>query len=101
MFAHGFRSRLFRDGIPAQRFRRCIDQLIERYPGLFPPEIDGGYWLHDIVRSKKQQLSMRRIKVVATGNVYQVRPDFVTPYMIGKIPRGGEGTVSATVGSSL
>lgn len=67
-----------------QRFRSCIDQLIERYPGLFPSEIDRGYWLHDIVRSKKQQLSMRRIKVVATGEVYQVRPDFVMPYMIGK-----------------
>ena len=67
-----------------QRFRNFIDQLIERYPGLFPPEIDEGYWLHDIVRSKKQQLSMRRIKVVATGKVYQVRRDFVMPYMIGK-----------------
>ena len=33
---------------------------------------------------RKQQLSMRRIKVVATGEVYQVRPDFVMPYMIGK-----------------
>ncbi len=81
-----------------QRFRSFIDQLIERYPALFPSEIDRGYWLHDIVRSKKQQLSMRRIKVVATGDVYQVRPDFVMPYMIGKTDKVEKGLYLAAVG---
>lgn len=34
--------------------------------------------------SKKLNLTIRRIKLVATGAVYQVRPDFALPYMAGK-----------------
>ena len=31
-----------------------------------------------------QQLPMRRIKLKENGAVYQLRPDFLMPYMIGK-----------------
>lgn len=34
--------------------------------------------------TSKQQLPMRRIKFKENGEVYQLRPNFVMPYMIGK-----------------
>lgn len=64
--------------------RTYLDQLIEIYPELFPVDIASGYWLHGVVVSKKLNLTIRRIKLVATGAVYQVRPDFALPYMAGK-----------------
>lgn len=65
-------------------FRTYLDALIEKYPEIFPIAIDAGYWLHGSVRSKKLDLTTRRIKLTATGAVYQVRPDFALPYMAGK-----------------
>ncbi len=43
-----------------------------------------GFSFHDWVVSTKQQLPMRRIKLNQTEAVYQLRPDFVMPYMVGK-----------------
>jgi hypothetical protein len=34
--------------------------------------------------SRKLNLRMRRIELVATGQVYQLRPEFVMPYMVGR-----------------
>lgn len=64
-------------------FRSFLDQCIANHPELFPVEIANGYWLHDTVHSKKLNITTRRIKLVTTQAVYQVRPDFVLPYMIG------------------
>ncbi len=65
----------------AQDYRAYLDQIIARYPELFPPEIKDGYRLHGSVESKRQQIKTRRILLRATRSVYQLRPDFVTPYM--------------------
>ena len=64
-------------------FRSYLDTLIAKHPELFPAGISGGYWLHDTLHSKKLALTMRRIKLVTTQAVYQVRPDFALPYMVG------------------
>ena len=64
-------------------FRSYLDTLIAKHPELFPAGISGGYWLHDTLHSKKLDLTMRRIKLVTTQAVYQVRPDFALPYMVG------------------
>ncbi len=64
-------------------FRHFLDAAIDQYPELFPVAITHGYWLHDSVHSKKRNLTTRRIKLVTTQAVYQVRPDFVLPYMTG------------------
>lgn len=64
-------------------FRSFLDQSIAAYPELFPAEIAKGYWLHDAIHSKKLNVTTRRIKLVSTQAVYQVRPDFVLPYMVG------------------
>jgi hypothetical protein len=65
-------------------FRTYLDRVIATYPQLFPAAIASGYWLHGAVVSKKLKLTTRRIKLVATGAVYQVRPASVLPYMVGR-----------------
>jgi hypothetical protein len=65
-------------------FRPYLDQLIEHHPELFPAEINEGYCFHGFRRSAKLGLVSRRIRLVANGQAYQLRPDFVMPYMIGK-----------------
>jgi hypothetical protein len=65
-------------------FRSFLDQCIADYPELFPAGIANGYWLHDAIHSKKLNVTTRRIKLVTSQAVDQVRPDFVLPYMVGK-----------------
>jgi hypothetical protein len=62
-------------------FRKCIDERIELFPELFPPEIAQGYLMKDIYPSKKQGITIRRIDICGTS--YSIRPSFVTPYMAG------------------
>lgn len=64
-------------------FRSFLDQHIVAHPELFPVGIASGYWLHDAIHSKKLNVTTRRIKLVSTQAVYQVRPDFLLPYMVG------------------
>ena len=72
-------------------FRRYLDRMIWRYPELFPDEIGQGYSLHGFKRSIKQQLTTRRIRLKANREAYQIRPDFVMPYMIGKVEEVEKG----------
>ncbi len=65
-------------------FRHHLIQVLEKSPEIFPVEMKKGFSFHDWVISAKQQLPMGRIKLKETGEVYQLRPDFVMPYMIGK-----------------
>lgn len=68
-----------------ERFRLYLDEVIEQYRELFPKAIERGYSFHGYSISQKQgQLMIRRIRVIETGEVYQLRPDFVMPYGIGK-----------------
>ena len=65
-------------------FRQYVIQIQSQYPELFPNSIEQGFWFHDFVLSTKQQLPTRRIKLKQNQQVYQLRPDFVLPYMVGK-----------------
>jgi hypothetical protein len=67
--------------INAKDFRQRIDERIELFPELFPPEICNGYKMKDIYSSKKQELDIRRIEI--GGISYTIRPSFVMPYMTG------------------
>ncbi|MCI5139220.1 MAG: hypothetical protein D3922_12575 [Candidatus Electrothrix sp. AR1] len=60
-------------------YRDKFNAVIERYPELFPPEIQNGYQLKDSYISKKLNIRIRRIKIA--GRSYTVRPSFVMPYM--------------------
>jgi hypothetical protein len=65
-------------------FRHYLDQAIALHPELFPAEIEQGYCFHGFRSSAKLGLVSRRIRLVANGEAYQLRPDFVMPYMIGR-----------------
>ena len=65
---------------PSQ-FRMCIDERIQLFPELFPPEIANGYLMKDIYYSKKQSVLIRRIDI--DGIPYTIRPSFLMPYLTG------------------
>jgi hypothetical protein len=62
-------------------FRKCVDDRIELFPELFPPEIAKGYLMKDIYYSKKLSIPIRRIEIA--GTPYTIRPSFIMPYMAG------------------
>ena len=65
-------------------FRTYLSQLYTKHPEIFPTDMDKGFCFHDWTVSSKQQLPMRRIKLKENSEVYQLRPDFIMPYMVGK-----------------
>jgi hypothetical protein len=64
------------------QYQAYLDDTIQLHPELFPPSIGEGYRFYGTTYSPKQQLKMRRIQLLSNGEVYQLRPDFVMPYMI-------------------
>jgi hypothetical protein len=66
-------------------FRELLDEMVERYPELFPAEMAGGYTLHDMLPAlrKLPDIRLRRFKLKSAGEVYTIRPSFVLPYMTG------------------
>ena len=64
--------------------RQYLDEMITIHPELFPVGIEQGYCFHGFVESGKMQLSTRRIRLKSNGEAYQIRPDSVMPYMVGK-----------------
>jgi hypothetical protein len=79
-----------RDGVDYEQlvedtpgFRAYLDGQITEHPELFPTEISGGYSFHGFRQSVKRGIRTRRIRLVATRAAYQIRPDFLMPYMIG------------------
>ncbi len=68
----------------AEAFRQYVAQTCTHYPEIFPTELKQGFWFHDFVFSTKQQLPIRRIKLKENSEVYQLRPDFIMPYMVAK-----------------
>ena len=66
-----------------KRFRRYVDQVYAQHAELFPTAMSAGYRCHDIRTSVKLGLRVRRIKLVATDQVYSVCPSSVMPYMVG------------------
>ena len=65
-------------------YRAYLLQLYAKHPEIFPREMEAGFSFHDWVVSSKQELSMRRIRLKANQEVYQLRPDFIMPYMVAK-----------------
>ena len=71
-------------------FRRWLDQMIELYPELFPPDIGAGYVLHDILPAsvKLPEVRLRRIRLCqddaeGQAQVFAIAPSGVLPYMTG------------------
>lgn len=69
-----------------KEFRSHVDGWIERHPELFPRAITGGYELHGkTLPSVKLGIQQRRIRILATGDMYSICPSFVMPYMTGLV----------------
>ena len=66
------------------RYRAYIMEQYGQHPELFPKGMEEGFTFHDILPSRKQNLCMRRIKLKRDGEVYQLRPSFMMPYLIGR-----------------
>jgi hypothetical protein len=66
-----------------QAFRAYLQQTYQNHPELFPAEMKQGFRFHGLVSLRKLKLDQRRIKL-SNGQVYQIRPSFVMPYMISK-----------------
>ena len=64
-----------------EAYRRYLDEQIAAHPELFPEEIERGYRFHGWVESSRQHVKTRRIYLPSTQEAYQLRPDFVMPYM--------------------
>src|SRR5437867_3647799 len=65
-------------------FRAHLERALADAPELFPPEMTQGFAFYGSSRSRKLQLALRRIRMSATGEVFQIRPSFLMPYAIGK-----------------
>ena len=64
-----------------EAYRGYLEGQIADHPELFPEAIEGGYRFHGWVESSRQHLKTRRIYLPSTKEAYQLRPDFVMPYM--------------------
>ena len=67
-----------------ERFRRHLCAVSARHPELFPEAFADGFVFHDLYRSSKLEVVLRRIKLTATRDVFLVRPAFLMPYLIGR-----------------
>jgi len=69
----------------AGAFRQLLNDTYSKYPEIFPRQMAQGFSLHDFTcPSRKQEgFRMRRIKL-SDGEVYQIRPSFMMPYLIAK-----------------
>jgi hypothetical protein len=67
-----------------EQCRAYLDEMVGLHPELFPPQMQEGYRFYGLVFSKKLGVKLRRIQILSSGEVYQLRPDFIMPYMIGK-----------------
>lgn len=68
-----------------KEYRAYLDKIREKYPEIFPEAMEEGYKLQGLVKSKRQQLITRRIRLKANQEAYQIRPDFVLPYMSERV----------------
>jgi hypothetical protein len=65
-------------------YRAHLQPLLSAHPELFPSRIGEGYCFYGTYSSRKLELRLRRIRLAATGEVYQLRPSFLMPYLTGR-----------------
>jgi hypothetical protein len=66
------------------QYRTYLTQVSRQHPELFPQALAQGYTFHDCYRSRKQDVTLRRIKLKATAEVFTLRPSFLLPYGIAR-----------------
>ncbi len=68
-----------------ESYRTYLNAQIAKHPELFPEGIEAGYRFHGLVESSRQQLTTRRIYLPHQQSAYQIRPDFMMPYMSERV----------------
>lgn len=70
----------------AETFREFLKKTYGQHPELFPEDFEKGFTLHGFVTSRKQDgFTTRRIRLKnEAGDVWQIRPSFMMPYMIAE-----------------
>lgn len=66
------------------KYRQHLRTMYDQHPALFPQALAQGYTFHDRYRSRKQDVTMRRIKLKATAAVFTIRPSFLLPYGVAR-----------------
>jgi hypothetical protein len=66
------------------KYRTYLTEVAQQHAELFPQALAQGYWFHDRYHVRKQGVTLRRIKLKATGAVFTLRPSFLLPYGIGR-----------------
>lgn len=74
-----------------EAYRKYLDGQIKKHPEIFPEGIEKGYRFHGLVESSRQELKTRRIYLPSRKEAYQVRPDFVMPYMSERVELAEKG----------
>ena len=65
-----------------KEFRAWLDEHIACSPELFPADIENGYVLHGIRSSRKMpEITLRRIELKESKEVFTIAPSGVMPYM--------------------
>src|SRR3954449_1436989 len=62
-------------------FRQALGRFFRAMPELFPEGFAQGYRLKESRTSRKLGLTVRRVRLKATGETFTVRPSFALPYM--------------------
>ena len=66
----------------ASAYKACVNASIDAHPELFPEPRGAGWSCDGFTNdSVKQGIRVRRIVTKAEGEVWQIRPSFVMPYM--------------------
>jgi hypothetical protein len=77
--------------VDPDRFRQYRMDLHSRHPELLPAGFEQGFIFHDKTWSIKQRVLTRRLRLMATGQLYQVRPSFLMPSMTARTERVERG----------
>ena len=67
--------------VDPDRFRHYLMELHSRHPELLPAGFEQGFLFHDKAWSIKQRVLTRRLRLIATGQLYPVGPSFLMPSM--------------------
>jgi hypothetical protein len=67
--------------VDPDRFRHYLMELHSRHPELLPAGFEQGFVFHDKTWSIKQRVLTRRLRLIATGQLYPVRSSFLMPSM--------------------
>lgn len=84
-----------------EKFKQHLGYMHQHCPELFPLNFSEGWICYGMRDSKKIGIGLRRIQVKSDGEVYQVRPSFLMPYMIGKTTQVEKGLYAYHAGCSF